>query len=254
MSLVSAVLILGFISLPLLNTVTSPSIDSIMEALKDRDVQHSVWLSFYTAGMTALICFIVGIPFAYLLARKDFRGKHLLEGIIDIPIVIPHPVVGIAILGVTGRNHWFGKLLAELGVRIMGSKNGIIAVMVFVSIPFFINAAREGFQSVSTRLENVSLTLGASRFTTFRRITFPLARRSILVGIIMSAARALSEFGAVIVVAYHPMIAPVLMYERYQAYGLKYSQPIALILIAFSLVIFITLRIAIQGSRRKRNN
>ncbi|MCK4506671.1 MAG: ABC transporter permease subunit, partial [Candidatus Aegiribacteria sp.] len=127
---------------------------------------------------------------------------------------------------------------------------GIITVLVFVSIPFFINAAKEGFASVPERLEKVSMTLGASKLSTFRRVTLPLAGRSMLAGTIMSAARALSEFGAVIVIAYHPMIAPVLMFERYQAYGLEYSQPVAFILIAMSLMIFIALRVLTSRKRR----
>ena len=246
-SVVSAIIVLAFLALPMISMMTAPEPSAIREALSDKLVVDSVLLSLYTAGMTSLICLVVGTPFAYLLARKEFPGKRLLLSIVDIPIVIPHPVVGIAILGVTGRNHWFGRVLIELGIRVMGSKVGIIAVMVFVAIPFFINAAREGFASVSPRLENISMSLGASKFTTFRKITLPLAWRSILAGLIMSAARALSEFGAVVVVAYHPMIAPVLMYERYEAYGLKYSQPVAFILVVVSLLVFIALRFATAG-------
>lgn len=246
-SVFSAIIVLAFLALPMISMMTAPEPSAIREALADKLVVDSVLLSLYTAGMTSLICLVVGTPFAYLLARKEFPGKRLLLSIVDIPIVIPHPVVGIAILGVTGRNHWFGRVLIELGIRVMGSKVGIIAVMVFVAIPFFINAAREGFASVSPRLENISMSLGASKFTTFRKITLPLAWRSILAGLIMSAARALSEFGAVVVVAYHPMIAPVLMYERYEAYGLKYSQPVAFILVVVSLLVFIALRFATAG-------
>ncbi len=246
-SVVSAIIVLAFLALPMISMMTAPAPSAIREALADKLVTDSVLLSLYTAGITSLICLVVGTPFAYLLARKEFPGKRLLLSIVDIPIVIPHPVVGIAILGVTGRNHWFGRLLIELGIRVMGSKVGIIAVMVFVAIPFFINAAREGFASVSPRLENISMSLGASKLTTFRKITLPLAWRSILAGLIMSAARALSEFGAVVVVAYHPMIAPVLMYERYEAYGLKYSQPVAFILVVVSLLVFIALRFATAG-------
>ncbi|MCK5035612.1 MAG: ABC transporter permease [Candidatus Sabulitectum sp.] len=246
-SVFSAMIVLAFLALPMISMMTAPEPSAIREALADKLVVDSVLLSLYTAGMTSLICLVVGTPFAYLLARKEFPGKRLLLSIVDIPIVIPHPVVGIAILGVTGRNHWFGRVLIELGIRVMGSKVGIIAVMVFVAIPFFINAAREGFASVSPRLENISMSLGASKFTTFRKITLPLAWRSILAGLIMSAARALSEFGAVVVVAYHPMIAPVLMYERYEAYGLKYSQPVAFILVVVSLLVFIALRFATAG-------
>lgn len=245
-----AVVVLAFLVLPLVNIATAPSPGIIWESLHDGEIMNAVLLSLYTSGMAAVICLILGTPFAYLLARKDFPGKNLVESIVDIPIVIPHPVVGIAILAVTGRNHWFGKILADLGIRIMGSPAGIITVLVFVSIPFFINAAKEGFASVPVRLEKVSMTLGASKLSTFRRVTLPLAGRSMVAGTIMSAARALSEFGAVIVIAYHPMIAPVLMFERYQAYGLEYSQPVAFILIAMSLMIFIALRILTSRKRR----
>ncbi|MBN2585912.1 MAG: ABC transporter permease [Candidatus Fermentibacteraceae bacterium] len=241
--------VLAFIAIPLLNIATSPSPSIIWESLHDGEIMKAVLLSLYTSGMAAVICLLLGTPLAYLLARREFAGKNLVESIVDIPIVIPHPVVGIAILAVTGRNHWMGRFLADLGVRIMGSPAGIITVLVFVSIPFFVNAAKEGFAAVPERLEKVSMTLGASRLSTFGRVTFPLAGRSVLTGTIMSAARALSEFGAVVVVAYHPMIAPVLMFERYQAYGLKYSQPVAFILIAMSLAIFIILRVL---SSRKR--
>ncbi len=243
-------MVLAFLVLPLVNIATAPSPGIIWESLHDGEIMNAVLLSLYTSGMAAVICLILGTPFAYLLARKDFPGKNLVESIVDIPIVIPHPVVGIAILAVTGRNHWFGKILADLGIRIMGSPAGIITVLVFVSIPFFINAAKEGFASVPVRLEKVSMTLGASKLSTFRRVTLPLAGRSMVAGTIMSAARALSEFGAVIVIAYHPMIAPVLMFERYQAYGLEYSQPVAFILIAMSLMIFIALRILTSRKRR----
>lgn len=250
-SLLSAVLVMGFLLLPMVNMMAAPEASAIADALSDREVVDSVLLSLYTAAVTALICFAVGTPFAYLLARKTFPGRRLLLSMVDLPIVIPHPVVGIAILSVTGRNHWFGRLLIDLGIRIMGSRNGIVAVMVFVAIPFFINSAREGFAAVSPRLENVSMSLGASRFTTFRRITLPLAWRSILAGLIMSAARALSEFGAVVVIAYHPMIAPVLMYERYEAYGLRFSQPVAFILVMVSLLVFIALRTVTRGRAEK---
>jgi molybdate/tungstate transport system permease protein len=92
-------------------------------------------------------------------------------------------------------------------------------------------------------LEKVSRSLGASMFSTFARITFPLAWRSMLIGIIMCSARAISEFGAVVIVAYHPMIAPVMIYERFEAYGLKYSQPVAVWLVSLSLILFLLLRI-----------
>ena len=236
-------IILAFILVPLIEMVTSPSLSMLGETIKDKEVVKSIWLSIYTAGSAALIAFFLGTPLAYLLARTHFRGKRLVESIIDLPIVIPHPVVGIAILSVAGRNHWIGQVLQELGVRVMGSVTGIIVVLTFVGVPFYINTVKDGFEGVSPRLENVSRSLGASMFGTFMRITFPLAWRSMLIGIIMCSARAISEFGAVVIVAYHPMIAPVMLYERFEAYGLKYSQPVAVWLVLVCLTLFLALRI-----------
>ncbi len=237
------IIVMAFILLPLIEMLTAPSMEMLKTTIRDPDVRRSIWLSIYTAGTAALIAFVFGTPLAYVLARSNFRGKRLIESIIDLPIVIPHPVVGIAILSVAGRNHWLGEIMAELGIRLMGSVSGIITVLVFVGIPFYINAARAGFENVPSRLENVSRSLGASMFSTFFRITFPLAWRSMLVGIIMCAARAISEFGAVVIVAYHPMIAPVMIYERFEAYGLKYSQPVSVWLVSLCLSLFLLLRI-----------
>ena len=241
--LASAAVIMAFILLPIVQLLTAPSLPMLNETIRDREVLRSIWLSIYTAGCAALISFVFGTPLAYLLARTRFRGKGLIESVIDLPIVIPHPVVGIAILSVAGRNHWIGEILAALGVRIMGSVTGIVTVLTFVGIPFYINAAKEGFESVPVRLEKVSRSLGGSMLSTFFRITFPLAGRSVLVGAIMCLARAVSEFGAVVIVAYHPMIAPVMIYERFEAYGLKYSQPVAFWLVFICLVLFLALRL-----------
>ena len=236
-------IVLAFILLPIFDMVTAPSVSMLKETLKDRDVVHSIWLSIYTAASAALISFLFGTPLAYLLARTDFRGKRLVESIIDLPIVIPHPVVGIAILSVAGRNHWIGQILGDLGIRIMGSVTGIITVLTFVGLPFYINTVKDGFESISPRLEKVSRSLGASMWSTFLRVTFPLAWRSMVIGLIMCTARAISEFGAVVIVAYHPMVAPVMIYERFEAYGLKYSQPVAVWLVFVCLSLFLVLRI-----------
>jgi molybdate/tungstate transport system permease protein len=244
------IMVLAFILLPLMEMLTAPSGAMLKETLHDPAVVRSIRLSITTALSAACISFVIGTPLAYVLARSQFRGKHVIEGIIDLPIVIPHPVVGIAILSVAGRNHWLGNFMSELGIRIMGSTTGIIVVLTFVGMPFYINALKSGIEAISPRLENVSRSLGASMWSTFARVTLPLAWRSVLVGFIMCCARAISEFGAVVVVAYHPMIAPVLIYERYEGYGLKYSQPVAVWLVLVCLTLFLLLRIlALPGKK-----
>jgi len=123
-------------------------------------------------------------------------------------------------------------------------------VLTFVGLPFYINAVKNGFDSVPERIENVSRSLGASASATFFRVTFPLAWRSMVVGMIMCMARAISEFGAIVIVAYHPMVAPVMIYERFTAYGLRYSQPVAVWLIGVCLLLFLALRVVSLPARR----
>ncbi|MBE1423823.1 molybdate/tungstate transport system permease protein [Desulfomicrobium macestii] len=246
----SCILVLVFIVAPLARTVVSPDAEQMWKTLGDPDVLRSVGLSMGASAMAAVLSLIMGTPLAYILARREFAGKKIVESLIDLPIMIPHPVIGIAFLTLAGRNNWFGGLLASMGIEMMGTVTGITVVLFFVGLPFYINTAKAGFESVAPRLEKVSRSLGAGPGATFFRVTLPLCRRAMLVGMIMCMARALSEFGAVVIVAYHPMIAPVLMFERFTAYGLKYSQPVAVILIVVSLLFFIALRVVSRPQRR----
>ena len=239
----STVTVVLFILFPLIEMIVQPTLNDLAVTVKDRDVLRSIWLSIYASGIAGLISFLIGTPFAYLLARKEFPGKKLVESIIDLPIMIPHPVIGIAILGLAGRDHWLGYAMQSIGIQIMGTVTGIVTVLTFVGLPFYVNTVKTGFESIPVRLENVSRSLGASLTGTFLRVTFPLAWRSMVVGIILCCARAISEFGAIVIVAYHPMIAPVLIYERFTAYGLAYSQPVAVWLILVCLVLFLLLRL-----------
>jgi molybdate/tungstate transport system permease protein len=239
----SSAVIVAFILVPLVEMMTQPTLAALKETLMDRDVIRSIRLSMVTAGAAALISLVFGTPLAYLLVRHRFPGKKILESVIDLPIMSPHPVVGIALLSIAGRNHPIGRLMQAVGIEIMGTVTGLIAVLTFVGLPFYINTVKAGFAEISPRLEHVSRSLGASAGATFFRVTLPLAWRHMVVGGIMCMARAVSEFGAVVIVAYHPMVAPVMIYERFTAYGLQYSQPVAVWLILVCLVLFLLLRV-----------
>ncbi len=231
--------ILLFIILPVLSLLFSESPETLFETAKNPVVVNAIFLSCYTAFLATLIALIFGVPLAYVLARKNFPGKNVVNAIIDIPIVIPHTVAGIALLTVFSSN---GIVGGNVGIRFVDAIPGIVVAMLFVSAPFLINSAREGFESVDPKLENVSRSLGASPLKTFFKISFPLASRNILTGSIMTWARAISEFGAVIIIAYYPMIAPTLIWDRL-SYGINYSRPVAVILILICLTVFIALRI-----------
>ena len=236
-------LVLLFIIAPLLGMLIETTAPQLFETAQEKEVQDSILITLATAFGGTLFFAIAAIPFAFVLARKKFPLKNLVTGIIDIPIVIPHTAAGIAILGVISRNSILGKTAENFGFELVGSPMAISIAMAFVSIPFLINSARDGFSAVPERLEKAALNLGASPVRVFFTISVPLAWRSIISGLIMMFARGMSEFGAVIIVAYHPMIAPVLIYERFGAYGLKYARPVSVLFIAISLIVFIILRL-----------
>ena len=231
-----------FIIVPLIKTIATSDPKILLDTLLDSEVRDAIWLSLYAALIATAVGFVLGVPLAYLLARFEFPGKKLVEGLIDVPIVVPHIAAGIALLFVFGRQFFTGRVFHFMGIDFVDSTAGIVIAMLFVSIPFLIDSAKEGFKKVDVRLEKVSRTLGASPWQAFFKISLPLARRSILAGSIMMWARGISEFGAVIILAYHPMIAPTLILERFETYGLPYSQPVAAILIILCLLVFIVLR------------
>ena len=235
-------LIFLFIVVPLIKMIVASDPGILLDTLFDPEVRGAIWLTLYAALLATIVGFVLGVPLAYLLAHHDFPGKKLVEGLIDVPIVVPHTAAGIALLFVFGRNFFAGKVFHFMGIDFVDTTAGIVIAMLFVSIPFLIDSAKEGFKKVDVRLEKVSRTLGASPWQTFLKISFPLSWRSILAGNIMMWARGISEFGAVIILAYHPMIAPTLIFERFETYGLTYSRPVAVLLIILCLLVFIGLR------------
>jgi molybdate/tungstate transport system permease protein len=235
-------IVLLFIIGPLVGMFVATSPDQLFESSKDPEVQRSIGLTLWVSMAATLIFALGGIPLAYLLARKDFALKRLVLGIIDLPIVIPHSAAGIAILGFVSRDSYLGKLGSMIGLDFVGAPAGIAIAMAFVSIPFLINAARDGFMAVPLRLELAALNLGASQARVFFTISLPLAWRNIVSGLILMFARGMSEFGAVIIVAYHPMITPVLIWERFSSFGINYARPVAVLFIIVSLIFFIALR------------
>jgi molybdate/tungstate transport system permease protein len=236
-------LILLFILAPLAGMFLATTPAQLFETAGETEVRDSIWLTLWVSMTGTLIFAIAAIPLSYILARKSFPLKKLVIGIIELPVVIPHSAAGIAILGFVSRNSLLGKTGSAIGLDFVGKPAGIAVAMAFVSLPFLINAARDGFAGVPVRLEKAALTLGASPSRTFFTISLPLAWRNIVSGLILMFARGMSEFGAVIVVAYHPMIAPVLIYERFGAFGLKYARPVSVLFITISLIVFIILRL-----------
>jgi molybdate/tungstate transport system permease protein len=244
-------LLLGFIIVPLLGLAISQSGGTLVHVAGLPEVQQAILLSFGTALLTTCIAAVAGVPLAYALAHAAFPGRSVIAAIVDIPLAVPHTVAGIALLFAFGRQGIFGAPAeAWLGLRFWGTAAGIVVAMLFVSVPYTVSAARIGFDAVDPRLEKVARTLGMGPWRVLWHVTLPLAWRSIATGLVLTCARAISEFGAVVILVYYPMTAPVKIYELFLRVGLTEAAGMATLLLAVSLALLILFRGLAHGQNR----
>lgn len=236
------------LGLPLFMFVARQTPSLVIEKALNPDVHRVLYLGVYGPLLAALLSLLFGVPLAHLLA-KGFSGQPLVESLVDLPLVVPHSVAGIIIL------FGFGKGGAFPQFSVLGTMVGMVLAMGFVSAPYAVNASREAFEAIDDRLEYASRIHGANKWDTFRRVTGPLAVRGMITGGVLAWARAVSEFGAVAVVAYsveffYPLAggkvtaqhAPVFVYNTYLQGGLEESGAVAFLLLAVSAVIFLLVR------------
>jgi molybdate/tungstate transport system permease protein len=245
-------LLLLFLAAPIVELVGAGGADGLRRLGSDGELRASLSLTALTATIATLIGVIGGTPLAYLLARREFPGRAVLSAVLDLPLLIPHPVAGIALLLLLGRESAIGGTALEMGLRIVGSPVGIVAAMLFVSAPLFVSGAREAFAKVDARYEGVARTLGDPPWRAFRRVTLPLASRGLLASAVVMWARAVSEFGAIVILTYNPKVASVLSYDRFTSFGLSEALPVAAALALLALVPLTLLRALRTESRSER--
>lgn len=235
--------LLALICLPILYIMVQNTPQSILVSIKDPKLIEAIKNSLFTSTISTIIVLLFGVPLAYAMARMEFRGKKIVESMIDLPILVPQTVAGIAILVIAGPKTPIGDFIQRtLGLSVAGSYLGIIIAQIFVSSPFLIRSAISSFELIDHNLETASRTLGASNLSTFFRITLPLAFGGIFGGIILTWSRAISEVGTLMIVAYYPKTAPVYLYDQFIQYGLSETKPAAILLIIICLWIFIVMR------------
>jgi molybdate/tungstate transport system permease protein len=239
-----------FIVGPLLRLLFFASPESLGAALRDTELRDSIVLTVFTASVATFIAAILGVPLAYLLARRDFPGRRLVQGLIELPVVVPHPVAGIALLLFLGRRSEVGGALAHLGLEFVSHVPGIVAAMLFVSAPILVSGAREAFRSVDPQLERVARTLGDTGWGAFRRVTLPLAGRGVLAGSILAWSRSVSEFGSIVILTYNPKVASIYIFDRFTAFGLQAAVPAAVILLLVALTVLVVVRLLQPEERR----
>ena len=164
-------------------------------------VRQALALSLGTSLAATLLCVALGLPAAYLLARRRFPGREWLDTLVDLPITVPPVVAGVGLLLLFGRMGLLGRYLEAMGIRVAFTPLAVVLAQAFVALPFFVKAARSGFQSLDPELEQVALTLGADRWQVWRHVTLPLCRHALLAGVTLAWARAMSEFGATLMFA-----------------------------------------------------
>ncbi len=192
------ILLLCLPTLVLLARAANPT---LIDTLLGSTVTEALRLSLLTTGLSLLLTVLLGTPVAYLLARYPFPGRALLDALIDLPLVLPPVVAGVGLLLLFGRRGLLGGLLTDLGIQLTFTTTAVVLAQLFVASPLYIRAMKAGFGQTPSHLEAVAVTLHASRWRTFWRVSLPLARSSMIEGCVLAWTRALGEFGATIVVA-----------------------------------------------------
>lgn len=222
---------------PLVCFVLTDSPQTLLETYHRPEVRDALRTSLVSASLATLLTVAFGVPLAYAMVRLEFPGKKVVEAILDVPILIPHSAVGVAFLALLGSKGPWGEW-----IKVPGTMAGILLCQVFVSAPFLIKTSMTAFGAVDVHLEVLARTLGASSFGAFGRIALPLAARGIFVGCILAWSRAISEMGSIAVVAYYPMTAPILVFDKSSQAGLEQARPIAVLLVLCCLWMFIGLQ------------
>ena len=237
--------LLGGILVPVLGMVFGCSVQTLAVTAKEQVVLNALGTSLLTASIATLVALLFGVPLAYALARTQFWGREIMLSLVDLPILVPQSVAGVALLLVFGPKTTIGHHLSSLfGLEVVNSLFAIIVAQVFVSAPFLIRASMAAFLKVNKRLEYVSRSLGASQARTFASVTLPLALPGIFAGCILTWARAISEAGTVILLANEPFTISTLVNFRFQQYGTKEAAPVASLLVIVCLFLFLMLNLA----------
>jgi molybdate transport system permease protein len=192
-----------FFLLPLVGLIVRATEDeSTWSLLKEPAVRQALTLSLWTSTVTVALAVALGTPIAYVLARGAFPGRAIIDALIDLPIVLPPTVAGVALLTAFGRRGIIGEPIEDwTGYTFGFTTTAVIMAQLLVAAPYYVRAARSGFESLDPQVERVAYTLGASRLRTFLRITVPQAWPALLAGLVLCWARSMGELGATLIFA-----------------------------------------------------
>ena len=244
--LVPAVAAAALLVVPLVALVLDTPWADLGDQLASEAVRDALRLSALTSLVTVALCVVLGTPLAWLLARVEFPGRRLLRGVVAVPLVLPPVVAGVTLVAALGRNGVVGGPLRDLtGWTIPYTTTAVVLAHTFVSLPFFVLSVEGALRTAGERYDVVAATLGADRWTTFRRVTLPLALPGLVAGSVLAWARSLGEFGATITFAGNypgrTQTMPSLIYTTLQA-DPEAARTLAMLLLLVSIGILLGLR------------
>jgi molybdate transport system permease protein len=243
--------LLAFFTLPLLSLLVRTGLGTLLENIAQTQVMQAVILSIATTGIATLLAIVLGTPLAYLLARHPFRGRVLVETLIDLPMVLPPAVAGVALLMAFGRRGVLGEHLSSAGVELAFTQAAVVLAQLFVAAPFYVRSAISGFSRIEREAEEAAMLDGAGGWTVFRRITLPLSGPVLFGGAVMTWARALGEFGATIIFAGNfPGRTQTMPLAIYIGFELELNMALTLSIIL--LVISFAVLLLVKGLMRQR--
>ncbi|MBB2940328.1 molybdate transport system permease protein [Actinoplanes lutulentus] len=245
--LLPAALGLVFLVLPLVGLLARTPWSSLVERLAEPGVLMALRLSLLTASVATLVCLVLGVPLAWLLARVEFPGRRVVRALITVPLVLPPVVGGIALLLALGRRGLVGSWLDEtFGITLPFTTAGVVIAEAFVALPFLVISVEGALRGADSRYEEAAATLGATPWVRFTHVTLPLVAPGIAAGAVLCWARALGEFGATITFAgNYPGITqtmPLAVYQTMESGDLEGAVVLSLILLTVSVTILAALR------------
>lgn len=213
-------------------------------------VRDALWLSLWTSAVTLVLAVVLGTPVAYLLSRSSFRGKAIVDALVDLPIVLPPTVAGVALLTAFGRRGLLGEPLEEwTGLTIGFTTTAVIMAQLLVAAPFYVRSAKSGFDEVDPQFERVAFTLGASRTRSFFRVVVPQAAPALAAGMVLCWARAMGELGATLIFAGNlrgeTQTMPLAIVQAFEgSLGLDGAVALSLVLLGVAFAVLIVFRLA----------
>ncbi|MFE1744221.1 sulfate ABC transporter permease subunit CysT [Coleofasciculus sp. H7-2] len=211
-------------------------------------------VTFITAFIAALLNGVFGVLIAWVLVRYEFPFKRLIDAAIDLPFALPTSVAGLTLATVYSDNGWIGSLLAPLGIKVAFTRLGVGVAMVFISLPFVVRTLQPVLQEMEHEIEEAAWSLGASKFQTFWRVVLPPLMPAILTGVALGFARAVGEYGSIVIVAanvpFKDLIASVLIIQRLEQYDYSGATVIGTVLLAISLLVLIVINLLQAWGRR----